>query len=215
MSNLLLKFYPYLTTFLGITLIIAFFIIFYDFTKPFPDPIQIINSSECQASDNTEIIEDKDNKDSTDKLTIYLSGAVQNPGEYQLIPGSIVYDAITMAGGLKDTANLVNSQINTSGLITDQMSIYIPGENDQTTSNTPAFITDMDNYSNNSNNSNLININTADKTKLMELTGVGEVTAQKIIDYRSSNPFDNIEEIMEVKGIGEKSFAKIKDQITT
>lgn len=61
----------------------------------------------------------------------------------------------------------------------------------------------------------LININTADLNTLCELSGVSESTAQKIIDYREENgDFLSIEEIMEVKGIGEKTFLKIKSQIT-
>lgn len=61
----------------------------------------------------------------------------------------------------------------------------------------------------------LININTADLNTLCKLSGVSELTAQKIIDYREENgDFLSIEEIMEVKGIGEKTFLKIKSQIT-
>ncbi len=60
----------------------------------------------------------------------------------------------------------------------------------------------------------LININTADAAKLCELPGIGEKTAAAIIEYRSIAPFQSIDEIMEVKGIGEKKFEKIKDLIT-
>lgn len=58
-----------------------------------------------------------------------------------------------------------------------------------------------------------ININTADIKELMLLNGVGEVTAQAIIDYRGEKKFETIEEIMEVKGIGEKKFENIKELI--
>ncbi|MEG0872751.1 MAG: ComEA family DNA-binding protein [Clostridia bacterium] len=62
-------------------------------------------------------------------------------------------------------------------------------------------------------NSLKININTASQTELMELNGVGESTAKKIINYRKTTPFNEIEDIMEVPGIGESKFANIKDKI--
>ena len=59
----------------------------------------------------------------------------------------------------------------------------------------------------------LININTADASELMKLKGVGEKTAEKIIEYRVQTPFEKPEDIMNVKGIGEKKFEDIKDHI--
>lgn len=59
----------------------------------------------------------------------------------------------------------------------------------------------------------LININTADAAELMKLKGVGEKTAEKIIEYRVQTPFEKPEDIMNVKGIGEKKFEDIKDNI--
>ena len=61
--------------------------------------------------------------------------------------------------------------------------------------------------------SGLININTADASELMKLKGVGEKTAEKIIEYRVQSPFEKPEDIMNVKGIGEKKFEDIKDHI--
>lgn len=65
------------------------------------------------------------------------------------------------------------------------------------------------------NENYLININTADAETLTKLNGIGPSKAQKIIDYRSSNGnFKSIEEITNVSGIGEKTFEKIKNNIT-
>ncbi len=58
-----------------------------------------------------------------------------------------------------------------------------------------------------------ININTATVEKLQELPGVGPVTAQRIVDYREKSPFSSPEELMEIKGIGQKTFAKLKDMV--
>jgi competence protein ComEA len=59
-----------------------------------------------------------------------------------------------------------------------------------------------------------VNLNTATLEELQELPGVGEVIAQRIIDYRSENPFENVEEIIEINGVGETRYNKIKDLIT-
>ena len=59
-----------------------------------------------------------------------------------------------------------------------------------------------------------INLNTATMEQLQELPGVGPVTAQRIVDYRENSPFSAPEDLMEVKGIGQKTFAKLKDLVT-
>ena len=60
-----------------------------------------------------------------------------------------------------------------------------------------------------------VNLNTATVAQLQELPGIGAKTAERIIEYREKNgPFKKIEQLMNVKGIGEKSFLKLKDRIT-
>lgn len=59
-----------------------------------------------------------------------------------------------------------------------------------------------------------ININTASQAELVELTGIGDVIAQRIIDYREQHPFTTVDELLQVKGIGEVTLAKIRAQIT-
>lgn len=60
-----------------------------------------------------------------------------------------------------------------------------------------------------------ININTASKAELMRIDGIGEKTALAIIKYRQNTPFEKIEDIMKIRGIGKKKFEKFKDKITT
>jgi competence protein ComEA len=148
--------------------------------------------------------EDTDKESAEEELScIYvdIDGAVNNPGVYEFTEGARVIDAIDKAGGLKDTAYTKN--LNKARKLVDGEKIYIfeKGEN-----------TLLDLY--NVGNEGKININTASKDDLMSLTGIGEVYAQRIIDYRNGKIFSSIEEIKEVQGIGDKIFEKIKDSIT-
>jgi competence protein ComEA len=209
------KIYQILNYLLGLSLLVSFFIIFYDYSRPLSDPIKFFESTSTsnpitnnQNSNNQNIFANKADASSSDQtlLTINLIGEITKPGKYQLPAGSIVNDAIDLAGGFTTLANTNAININLASIIYDQQEVNIPSVNNDTIPE-PAFAleTPID--------SSKININTATKEQLQEITGVGESTAQKIIDYRTTNKFDNIEEIMEVKGIGEKTFAKMKDEI--
>lgn len=130
-------------------------------------------------------------------IFVDIDGAVKNPGVYQLETGDRVNDAIIMAGGLTEHASTKN--LNKARKLSDGEKIYIPTE---------------DEIESSSNSSGLININTASISDLMSLPGIGEVYAQRIIDYRSTKLFGSVEEIKNIQGVGEKTFEKIKDLIT-
>lgn len=106
-------------------------------------------------------------------------------------------------------------QINQAVLLNDCDKLYVPSFQD-TEQQVIASINVGGGVvvSNASSGNGKININTASKEELESLNGVGPVTANKIIDYRTTNGrFDAIENIMEVPGIGEKTFAGLKDSL--
>lgn len=141
------------------------------------------------------------------ELYIHISGAVKNPGLYKMTPGSRIADAIDKAGGILPDANL--DAINLAKKLNDEDKIYLPTIGEEVSSE----ITSTTN--NTSSNGNLININNADKSTLTNIPGVGDKTADKIIDYREKTQFKSIEDIKNVDGIGDKKFESMKDSITT
>ena len=139
------------------------------------------------------------------EVTIDISGEVVKPGVYKLENGAILDDAIAMAGGLGDKANLkwINKNLNRAEKIYDGQKIYIPNVVDDETVVLGVSTT-----------KNIIRINTASLEDLDLLNGVGPSIAQRIIDYRTEmGGFKSIEEIKLVPGIGDKMFEKIKNDI--
>ncbi len=137
-----------------------------------------------------------------DRICVYVCGAVETEGVYELPEGSRVYEAIEMAGGLTDEA--ATGQINQAEILTDEMQIYIPTKEEVT----------LQILQREEETDGKININTATKEELMKLSGVGEAKAESIINYREEHgSFQKIEDIMQISGIKEGMFQKIKDKI--
>lgn len=168
-------------------------------------------SSNEESIDLGIIDEDKDsevigeNVDPKIYIKVDIAGAVKNSGVYTLEEKSRLDDAIVKAGGLSDAADMdmIEKYINRAKIIHDGEKIYIPFIGD-----------DSGIFEHNSSDTGLININVADKKSLMSLTGIGESYAERIIEYRRANRFENISEIKKVKGIGDSLFEKIKNFIT-
>lgn len=137
-------------------------------------------------------------------VVVHMCGAVVNPGVYELIFGSRIADAVEMAGGFDEDAD--ESYVNLAELPEDGAQIYIPTKDE-------AVILREESRAG-SNSSGKVNINTADKSLLCTLPGIGETRAADIIAYRQKNgKFSSIEDIMQVSGIKEGSFQKIKELI--
>lgn len=138
-------------------------------------------------------------------LLVYVCGAVASPGVYQLEPGARVYQAIEAAGGLTPEADPTG--INQARELTDgeQITVYRLGETVPPAREGQSM----------EQQDTRVNLNTAGKEELMTLTGIGETRAQAIIDYRQEHgPFASTEDLMQVDGIKEKTWEKIKEEIT-
>ena len=150
-----------------------------------------------------------------EKIVIHITGAICNEGIYELEENSRIADAVKMAGGLKEDADL--KQINLAYVLEDGMKINIPSKNENTnedSNNTESYITKENLNSSNNNKISKVNINNATQTELETLPGIGPSTALKIINYRKEKgKFNKIEDIKNVNGIGENKFNKIKEFI--
>lgn len=147
------------------------------------------------------------NSNNSNNIGVYVTGEIVNPGVYYLNEGARLYQLIDIAGGLSDTADI--NKLNLAQSLKDSDKIVIPkkeNKSEEEISNNNERDLDLDN--------NKVNINVATKEELMELSGIGASTADKIIKYREKNAFTYIEDIMDVPGIGESKFNNIKDSIS-
>lgn len=177
-----------------------------------------------QSADNTNVTDDGNDIDNTNQVTeevveiaVHITGEVKKQGLIYLKEGSRVADAIEKAGG--ETKNADLSQINLAYVLQDGQKIYVPNKNEKIsqyiTGNSGNNDTEENNTSNLSKEDSKVNINTANQSELDSLPGIGPSIAQKIIDYREENGnFKTIEELQNVKGIGDSKYEEIKDRVT-
>ncbi len=169
-----------------------------------------INKTNAETSNTTEELETKE------KIIVHIVGEVKKEGIVYLNKGDRIIDAIEKAGGETKEADL--SQINLAYELQDGQKIYIPNKNEKITE----YITTASGYNQDSNDSNnnieegtKVNINTANLSELDSLPGIGPAIAQRIIEYREQNGnFEKIEDLQNVKGIGDAKYEEIKDSVT-
>lgn len=141
-------------------------------------------------------------------IYVHVCGSVKNPGVYELSAGDRADAAVKAAGGLLEDAD--EKAVNLAEVLSDGVQVYVPSKEE----NIPLAQTEKkDTYA--AGNSGLINVNSASMEELMSLSGIGESKAMAIIQYREENGrFASIEEIKNVKGIGDGIYEKIKDLVT-
>lgn len=155
-----------------------------------------------------------------DSITVYVTGAVNQPGVVSVAAGARVADAVNACGGLLPTADA--EKINMAQAVKDGQQIRVPEKGAaKAAKNATATASSSDNgkarasTDSDADAGELVNINTADEAELDKLPGVGPSTAQKIIEYRETEgQFASPEDIMKVKGIGKAKYEKMKDRIT-
>lgn len=137
-------------------------------------------------------------------IKVDVSGAVVNPGVYELKSSDRIQEALIKAGGLAEKADRewVAKNLNLAQKLPDGAKIYIPKANEQAGS---SGLSDLGNLG------HLININSASAEELESLSGIGPVTSQKII---SGRPYESIDDLLNKKIVGKSVWGKIKDKIT-
>lgn len=160
------------------------------------------NYIESEIENQYEEIEN--NEIQEENITIHITGEVQYPGVVVLKNNARIVDAIEAAGGETEDADL--NRLNLAHILNDGDKVYVPNINEE---NTEINVVDLENEK-----QTTININNATIEELIELPGIGEATANKIIEYRKQNgKFESIEELKNVPGIGNSKFETLKEMI--
>lgn len=173
-------------------------------------------SSLNKAAPTVEILSATDEINS-EKIVIEISGAVQESGVYEFKSGDRVDDAIKKAGGLAQNADIewISRFLNKAAMLTDSQKIFIPSINQSDNESASNFnAINANNLNKNSNvesNPNYININTASKSELESLWGIGPVYAQNIIDQR---PYSSVDELIEKKVVKQNVYNRNKNIMT-
>jgi competence protein ComEA len=167
---------------------------------------QEVAQQEIPSQDNA-LNETAAENNSEQEIFVYVCGYVNSPGVYSLKPDARLYEAVDMAGGI--TSEGCADFLELAQTMYDGQRIYVPSKEEavNTASEYNAAETSQ-------TQSGKININNATKAQLMTLSGIGEAKAEAIIKYRETNgAFGSIEDIMNISGIKQSAFDKIKDYI--
>ena len=159
------------------------------------------------------IVDNKTTEQETVKdniIKVHIDGCVQTPGIIELEKGSRIADAIDKVGGITSNASIKN--VNLAYVLQDGEKIHIPSVEEE---NSNLEQIQVISSANTSSENGKININKATLAELQKISGIGESTAKKIIEYRNINgKFKKIEELKQITGIGDKKYDIIKEEVT-
>ncbi|MCI5935247.1 MAG: ComEA family DNA-binding protein [Lachnospiraceae bacterium] len=162
------------------------------------DAVQILDRDTSDRSQEAVSQDGEELPRQTDTIVVYVCGEVKHPGVYELEAGSRIYQAIEKAGGL--TAKAAKNSLNLADYLSDGQMITVVSETE----------TDVAEAKEDAR----VNINTAEKDLLMTLPGIGASKAEAIVAYREDQgTFASTEDILNVSGIGNGVYEKIKDLI--
>lgn len=145
----------------------------------------------------------------TQTVYVQVSGAVAKPGVYELEEGSRIFQAVALAGGMTEEAD--GSALNQAAALSDGQMVYVPKQGEPTVqgAGTPSV-----GFGQAQQADGKVNLNTATEAELMALPGIGEAKARSILAWREQHgSFSQIEDLMEIEGIKDGVFSKIKDSI--
>lgn len=196
---------PVLIGLTALSLVALFAVIFGLISFVHTAPVEVI-----EAGGTDEAIPDASaDEGATLTILVHVAGAVLNPGVYELSQGSRVNDAIAASGGFTENAD--STALNLARIVSDGEQLLVPtiGE-----AQDAAIGVSQLGQAQSSQTSGKVNINTAGVSELDTLPGIGESTAQKIIDDRTQNgPFATVEDLKRVSGIGDKKYAALEEYI--
>jgi competence protein ComEA len=144
------------------------------------------------------------------QIVVDIAGAVVRPGVYRLGTGARVGDAIEAAGGFSPRVDVgrVGAELNLAATLADGAQVRVPSRDD------PAPTGGAGGGAGGASGSQLVNLNTATESELDALSGIGPVTAGKIIESRAEAPFRSVDELHERGLVGAKTFEKIRARLT-
>lgn len=143
---------------------------------------------------------------------VHICGAVVRPGVYEMKSGDRIFQVLELAGGYTEDA--AEEYLNLAQEVEDGMQLLVPSKADLEAGADRNQVLGAAGQGMNGG-VRKVNLNTAAKAELMTLKGIGEVRAEDIVEYREKHgPFSRIEDVMNVPGIKDAAFQKIKDDIT-